>query len=327
MAVKIKSGRYPGVVIILFIVSVLVLLFFNPWHSPRREKRQILLGDPGQIDQIRITGPGSSVILGKSGETWKLSGGKSANQLAIENLLFAAERLQVDAVQTDFSAVDKEALKEVSFLSKEKLVLQYQTVSREGRFMILPGGSERAYAVSLPGYPELELNQVFSDLESHYSDHILIELLPGEIRQIEVEKRGNPPFRFTSDNAGEMSCFLPLSDSLVPMEGIDEESVRMLFTYFTSIRYEEKAGEQLYTLTKEEMDERWLADISLESNEGEKHSLQVYSLPGENEKKEHMFLALVIHNGSPEPLLVNYIYLDVIMRAFPAYFGDNSLRH
>ncbi|RLD25345.1 MAG: hypothetical protein DRI70_07270, partial [Bacteroidetes bacterium] len=86
-------------------------------------------------------------------------------------------------------------------------------------------------------------------------------------------------------------------------------------------------GEGPYAPQKEEMARRWLADISLESNEGEKHSLQVYSLPGENGEKEHMFLALVIHNGSSEPLLVNYIYLDVIMRALPAYLGDNSLRH
>ena len=100
----------------------------------------------------------------------------------------------------------------------------------------------------------------------------------------------------------------------------------MLFTYFTAIRYEYKAGALQDLPGGEEMEERWMASLYVESVEGEKHSMQVYSLPGENGEEEDMFRALMIHNNSPEALVVKYIYLDVLMRDLSAYFGDNSLR-
>ena len=36
----------------------------------------------------------------------------------------------------------------------------------------------------------------------------------------------------------------------------------------------------------------------------------------------HMFKALVIYNNKPEALVVNYIYLDVLMRDLSHYFGE-----
>jgi len=34
-----------------------------------------------------------------------------------------------------------------------------------------------------------------------------------------------------------------------------------------------------------------------------------------------MFRALVLYNNEPEPLVVNYIYLDVLMRGLSHYIG------
>ena len=322
-----KSGPYPGVVVVLFIISVLVFLFVNPWGSTKKKDRQIILTEVAKVDQVLISGSRGNVELIRSGEDWLLPGGERASQVSVENLLFAAGRLQVDAVRNDLSDWDKEAVRQVSYLSSEKIVLEYEALSRDGGFLLRPSGSERAYAVSLPAYPDLKLEQVFSDSANHYRDHLLINLLPKEIRQIEVEKKGSPPFRFSRNDADSIRCELPRSDSLVPMEVLDEESVRMLFTYFTSIRFEAKARDMDYRLSEEEMDERWLASLYVESVEGQKHRMEVYSLPGEEGELAHMFRALVIHNMSPEPLLINYIYLDVLMRGLPAYFGDNSLRH
>jgi hypothetical protein len=244
----------------------------------------------------------------------------------VENLLFAARRLQVDAIQTGLTGQNNEAFRQVSFLNHEKPVLQYTLMERDGGILLLPRGSEKAFTVSLPGFPELHLSQVFSDSQNHYREHMLIDIPPVQIRQIEVEKRGSPTFRFSRNGDGELVCELPGSDSLVPMEIIDKESVQMLFTYFTSIRYQEKADLQ-HLPSGEEMKERWLGRVYVESDRGVGHTLQVYSLPGDAGEKDHMFRALVIHNNSPEPLVVNYIYLDVLMRGLPAYFEDNPLRH
>jgi hypothetical protein len=55
---------------------------------------------------------------------------------------------------------------------------------------------------------------------------------------------------------------------------------------------------------------------------GEDHSLKVYPYfesPGE---EPHLFKALVVYNQEPEALLINYIYLDVLMRGLPHYIGE-----
>jgi len=310
-----KFKKYIGVILSLLVVALILLLIVVPHVSERSKGRQILIGESSGIDRVMIAGESDTVRLSREGDVWKLPGGEDVNAVTVGNLLFAAERLQVDAVHIDPPEWSDRSTRNVTFMKGKRLILQYAMGSREGRILLRPEGSERIYTVSLPGYPELDLNQVFSDSKNHYRDHRLIDMLPSEIRLIELEKRGQAAFRFSMDTTGGLSCKLTQADSLVPMDLLDEEAVRMLFTYFTSIRYEELAGDRQPV--------RALASLHIESHEGEKHSLQVYSLPGENGEKEDMFRALVIHNKSPEPLVINYIYLDVLMRGLSAYIGDN----
>ena len=65
-----------------------------------------------------------------------------------------------------------------------------------------------------------------------------------------------------------------------------------------------------------------MARIHVESYNGEKHTLQVFPYHETAEAEPHMFQALVIHNNDPEVLVVNYIYLDVLMRDLSHYFGE-----
>ena len=81
----------------------------NPWGSTQKKDRQIILTEPAKVDQILISGPMGSVELIRIGEDWFLPGGERASQVSVENLLFAAGRLQVDAVRTDLSDWDNEA--------------------------------------------------------------------------------------------------------------------------------------------------------------------------------------------------------------------------
>lgn len=331
---KLRNRRFGGALTGLILLAVLILVFVKPRTFSGNAGKQILLTQPEKIDQIHIAGPLGSVELSRLGEDWMLPGGEKAIPVAVENILFAAGRLQVDAVQTDLSDWEGEDIKELHFFYQQKPVLQYEAMSRAGRFVILPEGSATAYAVSLPGYPELELNQVFSEEENHYMDHLLMDLLPEEIYRVQVELKGRPPFSFSRDEAGAFSFKLhtgSVSEGTAPDDvpggqELNHEALRMLFTYFRSIRFEEKAGAGFNLLTEEERKDRWMGTVSVETTGGEEHSLEVCSLPGENREEAHMFLALVFHNSSPDGLLVKYVYLDVLMRDFPAYFGDNSLR-
>jgi len=320
------SRRYIGFISLFLGALAVVLLFVQPEGLTRKDAAKIRLRKPDKIDKIKIASQFDTVILSRNGDLWQLPAKETVNPVAVENLLFAAERLQVDAVHPDQVPLKGESTRRVSYYHRGRPVLEYATLSQNGHFLLSRNGSDQAYSVSLPGYPELDLNRVFSDRENHYREHLLIDFLPSEIKMIEVEKRGHSTFRFSVDDSGGIICELPQSDSLVPMKLFNEESIRLLFTYFTSIRYEEKLSDFPYARGMDEMENRWLATLYVESNLGETHSLKVYSLPGENGEDEHMFKALVIHNNTSEALVINYIYLDVLMRDLSAYFGDNSLQ-
>jgi len=318
-----KTGRYTIAGLLVLILTLVLLFIVDKGGAVRRESRRILLDDSSSIDQLVIAGDVDTVRLSKTGDIWQLPGGEQVNPVSVENLLFAAERLQVDGVLAEQGDWTGKLARQVFYLSENRRVLQYETLWSEGSLLLRLAESERVFRVSLPGYQELDLSQVFSSSAKHYREHILIDLLPSEIRLIELEKRGQPAFRFSMDEAGELHCSLPQTDSLVPAQLLNEEAVRMLFTYFTSIRYEEKAGGLVPARAMEGLEEWWLASLYIESQEGEKHNLKIYSIPVENGEKSHMFRALVKHNNSPDALIVNYIYLDVLMRGLSVYIGDN----
>jgi hypothetical protein len=126
------------------------------------------------------------------------------------------------------------------------------------------------------------------------------------------------------DDRGEISCRMISPEGReLPVE-VDELSVRLLFSYFTHIRYEkrlEKASElSLASLAPE----RKLARLEVESATGERHVMEVFSMPGENGRESHMHRALVLHNEDPDPLIINYLYLDVLMRPLQRYYVDNG---
>ena len=139
------------------------------------------------------------------------------------------------------------------------------------------------------------------------------------IQHIEVERRGEEAFRFTMDTKGGITCSLPATDVILSQGDLDDLSIRLLFSYFTSIRYEARAGESAQLHEAKVDRERWMASLYVESRLGETHSLEVFSIPGDKAMEPHMFQALVLHNDDPEPLIINYIYLDVLMRGLDSY--------
>jgi hypothetical protein len=65
-----------------------------------------------------------------------------------------------------------------------------------------------------------------------------------------------------------------------------------------------------------------MATIELESTQGEHHTLQVFPYHVSPGSDPHLFKAMVLYNQEREALVVNYIYLDVLMRGLSHYIGE-----
>jgi len=319
MPAEMASRKTIGIVVSALLIIVLLLVFTDPWSTVRNEGKQVHLSDPGSVDRILLSDPYDSTLLVREGQQWWLSGHEEVNPVTVQNLLFAAGKLQISSILSDESAAPRKGYREVRFFSDDHLKLGFEFSGENGQYLVRPLGSSKSYYVEVSGYGGLDLSRVFSASPNHYRQHILIDLLPSEICRIDTELPTGEAFRFEQDAGGGITCTPLNTRTVIPDTPMDDLAVRLLFSYFTSIRYEEPSG-----ILKEEMEGEGgppeLAKLSVVPREGEGHTLKIFPLKEEEGRMDDMFRALVLFDNEQEALVVKYIYLDVLMRGLSHYF-------
>lgn len=313
--------------ILSLIIAVLVLFFLiRPWEPGKRVAGSVALRDVEDVDRIVLVDPYNTTELTKGEDEWYLFGTESVNPVSVENLLIAASRLEVSSITESVvfadTAESQADVTEVTYYKGEKVLLTYGLKTYSGRYLLHPAGSASSYYVDLPGYPGLELDRVFSATPDHYREHLLIDLRPSEISSIGIELASGDAFQFTQDMNGDIQCEVANEHTHLPDGEPNELAVRLLFSYFTSIRYERMAGISADSLLGPAAQEWKLATITVESFSGEDHSLQVFSYHAEPGTEPDMFRALVLYDNEQDAMVINYIYLDVLMRGISHYFGE-----
>jgi len=328
-------------ILVLFIVIpavLLLILLADPLNLREQGSGSVALSNREEVDRIVLLDSYNTTELNRGDGAWFLFGAEPVSPVAVENLLIAASRLEVSSIMTyDESAESGEApedFKEITFFRGDKVLLAYRLKAESGRYLLHPPESEKAFYVALPGYPDLDLDRVFSATPDHYREHLLIDLRPSDISSIEIELSSGEAFRFSQDLEGQIECD-PVNDSTILSEAAPNElAMKLLFSYFTSIRYERHAGiaadslmvtDSLIvvdSLMVTDSLRQKMASIGVTSFSGEHHSLHVFPYQASPGSKTDLFRALVLYNDEQDALLVNYIYLDVLMRGLSHYFGE-----
>ncbi|MBE9519418.1 MAG: hypothetical protein IMY68_12635 [Bacteroidetes bacterium] len=317
------QNRRPILVLFIVISAVLLLILLaDPLKLREQGSGSVALKNMEEVDRIVLLDSYNTTELNRRDGAWYLFGAEPVSPVAVENLLIAASRLEVSSILTyEESGESNQALedfKEVTFFSGDKVLLAYRLKTESGRFLLHPIASDKAFYLALPGYPDLDLDRVFSATPDHYREHLLIDLRPSDISSIEIELASGDAFRFSQDMEGHITCD-PLNDStILPQTAPNELAMKLLFSYFTSIRYERRAGIPADSLLVTNS----LFTVGVTSLSGEHHSMQVFpyqEIPG---SKTDLFRALVLYNDEQDALFVNYIYLDVLMRGLSHYFGE-----
>ncbi len=317
-----KTRRYTGIIVATLLIIALILIFADPWSTFRADSRKIILKDPSQVDRISISDINDTVSLLSEDNRWMISGSEPANQAAVQNLLIAAEKLTINSIITEDVDWRGPGVKKVLFSKNKKVVLELDFMVRGDQYMVSTPGSERGFFVSISGYAGNNLDKVFSVSKDHYREHMLIELLPGEISLIEIELGNGKAYRFLQDRNDEV-VYEALNDITIQPENAPEDlPVRLLFSYFTAIRYDRVTNIPAIDLTEGPQEEgELMARVHIESHQGEKHTLRIFPYYEEPGGDPHLFLALVAYDDYAEALLINYIYLDVLMRDPSHYFA------
>jgi len=304
-------------IVFALVLGAAILLWLVPGaDSVKRMEKHLRLKEADRVDAILLCDAYDSVRLEKQEKTWLLEGNEPVAAMAVENLLYAAQNLQVDAILGDEEKSSGPGTR-VVFSEGEKDVLAYTLVAGKAGFILRSGRGSELYRVSLPGYQQVRLETVFSSTANHYREHMLIRLQPSDIHRIEVELRKRPAYCFTMDSTGALS-YEQEQDPAFSLEGeMNELAVRRLFSYFTSIPYEDLLGPDPELGPSTDF---WLGTLTVEAFSGERHRLEVYEILDDETGEKHMFLARVRHNAYPGILVVKYRFLDVLMRDLSRFF-------
>lgn len=313
-------------VFILVPAVLLVLLLADPWKLLERNSRGVVLKHMEEVDRIVLVDPYHSTELNRVDDSWYLFGSEEVSVVTVENLLIAASRLEVASIISseafDESGDSPEESRLITYFRGQRQELSYRFKTESGKYLLHPDASERAYYITIPGYTGLDLDRIFSATPDHYRDHLLIDLRPSDISSIEIELSSGEGFRFTQDTEGGITCHPANENTIIPDGNTNGLATKLLFSYFTSIRFEQRAGIPADSLKIANSPHRPMARIEVESFSGETHSLKVFSYHDLPNSKPDLFRALVLYNQEQDALFINYIYLDVLMRGLSHYFGE-----
>ncbi|MEZ5073179.1 MAG: hypothetical protein R2751_20105 [Bacteroidales bacterium] len=177
------------------------------------------------------------------------------------------------------------------------------------------------------GSLDASLESIFSPRPVTYQPRVLVDLQPSEVAGLFIQRPGEATYAFYRDSAGNLGWSV---DGRVQPGGVDgpgDESIRRLLSYASPIRFEKKEDEASLRERGVLPDPReWIARLVVTAADGTEHRFEIYPLREQPDGSPDLFKALVRYNDAPGFLLINYLYLDVLMRDPRGYFGPEGPR-
>lgn len=304
--------------ILLFMLLLLaagLIWLIDPWSTTGGGISAMLPGDPDQVTEVQVVSGYDTLQFLRSDSSWIMDG-EVMNPDAVENLVYAASRLSMRSILTADAVQDAGPAVELLFRKGKRVAGQFIFAPSPSGYIVYTPGTEEVYGVELPGYSGLALEKIFSGNADHYRMHLLADLLPSEIASVEVHPWKGTGFTALQDSVYDLQVLHSGTGEDVTAS-VDEHKVRMLFSYFNAIRYRRvaSAGEVQEGL---EPGNPW-ASVVVTTFDGVRRKFDVYQWVQPGEVAPDLYEALVVFNDRPLLLVVNYVYLDLLVRGLEAY--------
>lgn len=306
---------------ILLIVFLLLfaggyLLLTDPWSTTGKDFDAILPQEAGEVTKIQVISGYDTLEFVRRDTMWSMDG-EELNIEAVDNLLYATERLRMTAIVPIDEPGEMGVLREFIFSGRRRVQGHFFFGKGETGYLIFEPGAQTGFGIELAGFEDLPLEKVFSGDRDHYRKHLLVGLLPSEIRSVTVYPHEGTPFEARQDSlynvtVKDLAAMSDVTDS------VEERKIRLLFSYFNAIRYDAvvtPAEIEPGTVT-----EAPYAVVHVSGFAGGEWKLEVYRWTGPGDEKPDLFEALVVFNDTPFYRSVNYYYIDLLMRGLESYF-------
>lgn len=303
--------------IIIFLVVIsggtVILLLNDPWSSLDAGFEGVLLESPENVDRIEVIGFPDTLAMLKMGDEWYLNGDEKLNSLPVESLLYTSSKFRLVSLLTSEEVAAQKEYVSLSFFEGRKLLSSFRFMVIRGKNVIYREGAANAYIVQLPGYNDLTLKKVYSADSDHFRDHLLVSMLPDEIAEIRIMPLHGSAFSVKQDSASRLE--------VKDLEGheitISERKVRLLLSYFSAIRFEEYLGTEKIPADFDSSSPS--AKIMVRDFGRGSRELEIFSWIKPGEDEPDLFNALVLFDEDPQLMIVNYTYLDLLIRGLEFY--------
>jgi hypothetical protein len=306
---------------ILLIVFLLLfaggyILLTDPWSTTGKSFDAILPSDAGEVTNIQVISGYDTLDFVRKDTLWSMEG-EELNSEAVDNLLYATERLRMTGIVPVEEYWETGALKEFIFSGRKRIQGHFFFGKRETGYLIFEPGAETGFGIELAGFEDLPLEKVYSGNRDHYRKHLLVGLLPSEIRSVTVYPNEGTHFEARQDSLYDITV-KDLASMRDVTDSVAERKIRLLFSYFNAIRYDAvvtPAEIEPGTVT-----EAPYAMVYVSGFDGGEWKLEIYRWTEPGAEKPDLFEALVVFNYIPLYRSVNYYYLDLLMRGLESYF-------
>lgn len=290
----------------------LLIFWLRPWDNNKYGIDDLIPQDYAEIDRIHISGLFDTVEFHLTDSVWVFRDEKM-NRKAVENLLIAAENLKMKSIVPIESTEKFEFVGAFIFYKGKKKEGEFQLLKLDKEYFLFQRESTVAYGVELAGYATYSLGKFFTSNPDHYREHLLISLLPSEIRTIYIEPLQGHAFRVYNNPVVVKD--IPNNRDITAE--IDTIKVKMLFSYFTAISYKQRVLPGQLSDGAIAMHPDCIIEVT-DKNE-KQYLLEVFRWTKEGKSEPDIFESITRYNGQEHYYSVNYYYLELLMRGIDAY--------
>jgi hypothetical protein len=308
-----KKRLFVVIFLLLITAGTVIVLLSDPWSTVDEGFGGILLESPEKVDKIEVIGPLDTLSILKRGDEWHLNGEEKLNSLPVESLLYTTSKFRVLSILTTEEATAQQEFVKLRFYEGKKLLSTFRFMEIRGKNIVYRAGGANAYMVALPGYDDVTVKKVYTADPDHFRDHLLVRMLPDEIAEIEITPLHGSAFSVSQDS----SSIFVIKDIERQIVTVSERKIRLLLSCFSAIRFE------AYLLPDQipvDFDSSAPSSrIVISDFEGISHELKIYTWMKTGEDEPDLFNALVRFDQDPQLMLVNYAYLDLLIRGLETY--------
>lgn len=279
-----------------------------------RDDSKLAIQETSDISFIGIYGK-DTVEIERMDGAWKLNSEMEPDPVALDNFFYAFENLEKVGATAGTGLDSLHSRKILIKLGKKKWI--YRFYYSEGNYLLHHEGSARVYGIRIKSSPGADLGKTFSDRPSDWARRLIINISPGDLRQVRVEPGFSSGQGFIMKRDGNRFKVYSLGGIEISEETLNEEKTLLYSSYFGEIYYDEEITEDSI-VERIKMNDPFYS-FSIETLDNEVSRLKVYPLyqPGGDRDIYHGAITL---SGQNRVLRLNYVYLDPLFQNL-SYFS------